>query len=286
VRELCVAGLQTASVPGNAEATIKRAAEQVRGIRSTFPATQLVLMPELHLSAVEGLLDEPESYQAQAAVTLPGPLTDQLGALARETGLWLVPGTVYERDGGEIYNTALVVAPDGTLAATYRKCFPWRPYERTTPGDRFVVFDIPGVARIGLAICYDLHFPETARQLAWLGAEVVLQPSLTPTRDRDLELVLTRAAAIYNQVYVVSVNAAAPLAVGQSTVVDPEGLVRQLAGPTEEVLVDALDLDRVELVRRRGTLGLNRTWDLMDAHGPQVDLPMYGGRVYRPRPTP
>jgi len=284
VRELCIAGLQTAPVPGDPQATLKRTAEQVRGIRATFPATQLVLMPELHLSAVEGLLDEPDRYPDQVAVTLPGPLTDQLGVLARETGLWLVVGTVYERDGDDIYNTALVVSPDGAVAATYRKCFPWQPYERTTPGDRFVVFDIPGVGRVGLAICYDLHFPESARQLAWLGAEVVLQPSLTPTRDRDLELVLTRATAIYNQVYVVSVNAAAPLAVGQSTVVDPEGMVRQLAGPTEEVLVDVLDLDRVDAVRRRGTLGLNRTWELMDAHGPDIDLPMYGGRSYRPRP--
>ncbi len=63
------------------------------------------------------------------------------------------------------------MSPDGEIAATYRKVFPWQPYEQTTPpGDEFVVFDVPGVGRIGLAICYDGSFPpESARQLAWLG---------------------------------------------------------------------------------------------------------------------
>jgi formamidase len=284
MRELVIAALQTAPVAGDVAATFKRTADQVRAVRSTFPDVQLVLLPELHLSAVERLLDEPDGYADEVAVPIPGPLTDQLGALARESGLWLVPGSVYERAGDLVHNTAVVLSPKGELVTTYRKCFPWRPYERTAPGDRFVVFDIPGVGRIGLAICYDLHFPETVRQLAWLGAEVVVQLSLTPTRDRDLELVLARANAITNQVYVVSVNAAAPHAVGQSVVVDPEGLVRQQAGATEEIVVDALDLDAVRRVRRYGTLGLNRMWDLMDEHGPQVDLPMYGGRTYRPRP--
>nr|WP_285803295.1 carbon-nitrogen hydrolase family protein [Streptomyces sp. RKAG290] len=52
------------------------------------------------------------------------------------------------------------------------------------PGHEFTVFDIPRVGRVGLAICYDGSFPETVRQLAWLGAEIVIQPTLTPTRDR------------------------------------------------------------------------------------------------------
>ena len=284
MRELGVAALQTAPVAGDADATLKRTAEQVRGVRATFPDVHLVLLPELHLSAVDRLLDEPEGYADEAAVAIPGPLTDQLGTLARETGLWLVAGSVYERGGEHIYNTTPVLSPRGELVTTYRKCFPWRPYERTTAGDRFVVFDIPDIGRIGLAICYDLHFPETVRQLAWLGADIVLQSSLTPTRDRDLELVLARANAISNQVFVVSVNAAAPHGVGQSIVIDPEGIVRQQAGATEEVLVDVLDLASVDRVRRTGTLGLNRMWDLLDEHGPALDLPMYGGRAYRRRP--
>ena len=73
-----------------------------------------------------------------------------------------------------------------------------------------MTFDIPEIGRIGLAICYDGSFPETFRQLAWMGAEVVLQPNLTTTSDREQELVMARANAIFNQLYVVSLNAAAP----------------------------------------------------------------------------
>jgi formamidase len=211
-------------------------------------------------------------------------MTERIGALARELGVWLVPGSFYERaENRAIYNTAIAVSPGGEIVARYRKCFPWRPYETTAAGTELVVFDVAEVGRVGLAICYDGNFPETFRQLAWLGAEVVLQPSLTPTRDRDLELVLARANAIVNQVFVVNVNAAGPQATGQSLVVDPEGLVRQQAGGGEEILVDVLDLDAVRRVREHGTLGLNRTWAQLDRHGPNLSLPMWGG-PYRPRP--
>jgi formamidase len=286
MRTLPIAAVQTSPVAADPEATWARYAAQVRAVAATFREVRLVLHPELYLSAVGGLLEEQRGYPELVATTVPGPLTDRLGTLARETGLWLVPGSVYERGrGGELYNTAVVVGPDGGLAATYRKCFPWQPFETTTPGKEFVVVDLDGKARVGLAICYDGAFPESCRQLAWLGAEVILQPSMTSTRDRDLELVLARANAIFNQVWVVNVNTAAPVATGQSLIVDPEGLVRQQAGASEEVLVDVLDLDAVTRVRRHGTLGLNRPWAQLDRDGSRISLPAYGGATYKPRTT-
>jgi hypothetical protein len=69
---------------------------------------------------------------------------------------------------------------------------------------------LPGFGRVGLSICYESWFPELARHLAWRGAEVILNPTLTPTADRPQELVLARAQAIVNQVYVVGVHGAAP----------------------------------------------------------------------------
>ena len=149
-------------------------------------------------------------------------------------------------------------------------------------GDRFVTFDLPGLGRIGLAVCYDGNFPETVRQLAWMGAEVVLQPTLTTTSDRDAELVMARANAIFNQLYVVSLNAGAPAGLGRSVIVDPEGLVRLLAGDSEELLTDVLDLDAVERVRRYGTAGVSRMWEQILRAGPDIELPMYGGTVQQP----
>ena len=285
MRTLSVAALQTAPVPRDPEATLERLAERAPAIRAAVPHVQLLVLPELHLAAVPGLLDEGDGYADSVAVRLPDSLTERLGAIAQQAKLWIVAGSVYERsDEDQIHNTAIVISPDGDLFASYRKVFPWRPSERTVPGDGFVTFDIPDVGRIGLAICYDGFFPEVIRQLAWLGAEVVIQPTLTTTSDREAELVAARANAIFNQLYVVNVNASQPAALGRSVIVDPEGLVRAHAGEGEELLTDVLDLEAVERVRRFGIAGVSRMWeqlDSMDGDGPE--LPMYGGRI-RPRP--
>jgi formamidase len=279
-----VAGLQIAPVPLDPEATLERFEEQVRGAAALFDGLQLVVAPELHLMAGPDLLADngDVDHMGQAAVTVPGPLTEQLGALARETGVWLIPGSIYEREGDSIYNTALVFSPAGDLAASYRKCFPWQPYETSRPGRRVVCFDIDGVGRFGLAICHDGVFPEVWRQLAWDGAEAVFQVSLTPTSDREAEVVVARANAIVNQFHVVNVNACAPAGIGRSVVVDPEGTVRYEAGSSEEVITTVLDLEATSLTRTRGSFGLNRLLEQLDRHGAELELPMYGG--YRPRP--
>ncbi|MFE2285073.1 carbon-nitrogen hydrolase family protein [Streptomyces sp. NPDC059443] len=283
MRTLAIAALQTRPVPHDLEASWQRFAGQVRAARDLFPHVQLLVVPELLLAAEAPLLHPaPVDWMERAAVTIPGPLTDRICSLAVETGLWLVPGSVYERaEDDRIYNTALAISPEGEIVARYRKVFPWQPYEKSSPGHEFTVFDIPGVGRAGLAICYDGSFPETVRQLAWLGAEIIIQPTLTPTRDRDMELVCARANAWTNQVYVINVNAADPAGVGTSAVVDPEGIVRQQAGPGEEILVDVLDLDTVTRVRRYGSAGINRPWSQLGRYGESIDLPMYSGGTFR-----
>jgi formamidase len=262
VRLLSIAGLQTSPVFGDPEATLQRMAERVARVREVVPRVQLVMFPELHLPALPPALEPHGARPAELAVDVPGALTERLGEIARANGVWLVPGSVYERGHGDlIHNTCLVLSPEGELAASYRKVFPWQPHERSAPGDRFVTFDIPDVGRLGLSICYDGSFPETCRRLAWMGAEVVLQPTLTTTSDRSQELVTTRANAIFNQLYVVSLNAGSPAALGRSLIADPEGLVRLQAGDGEELLTDVLDLDAVTRVREHGTAGVSRLWD-------------------------
>jgi len=262
-------------------------ADQVAALMDDFPNTRLAIYPELHLFGVDGLLAERNAALRAAAEPLDGPRVKLLGELAGDLGVWLMPGTVCELgEDGALYNTAVVLSPTGELVASYRKCFPWRPYEPYLPGDRFVVFDLP-VGRIGVSICYDAWFPEVARHLAWMGAEVIVNPTQTTTCDRDQEVVLARANAITNQVFVISVNAAAPLGTGRSVVVDPEGRVRVGAAEAPTVLTDVLDLDDVTRVRTFGTAGLNRMWDqFRDADEP-LELPLYQGRMdpKRWRPT-
>jgi formamidase len=282
MRTLSIAALQCAPVARDPDATLRAFRERLEGVMATVPEVDLVLAPELHLSGQPGLLEEQSGYPEGVAVSIPGELTEELSSLAGQHRVWLVPGSVFERAAdGRLHNTALAFSPDGELVARYRKVFPWQPHEECAPGDGFVTFDIPDVGRVGLAICYDGNFPEAFRQLAWMGAEVVLQPTLTTTSDRAAELVLARANAIVNQLFVVNLNAPHPAALGRSLVVDPEGIVRVEAGAGEELLTDVLDLDAVTRVRRHGLAGVSRMWDQLLRTGPEIDLPVYGGR-FRP----
>jgi formamidase len=276
VRPLSIAALQTSPVFGDPDATLRCMGERVARLRGVVPHVRLVMFPELHLPALPPPL-EPHADPATLAVAVPGPLTDELAEIARANGVWLVPGSVYERaDDGRVHNTALVLSPEGELTASYRKVFPWQPHESSAPGDRFVTFDVPEVGRLGLSICYDGSFPETCRELAWMGAEAVLQVSLTTTSDRPQEIVMARANAIFNQLYVVSLNAGSPAGLGRSVIVDPEGLVRLQAGDGEELLTDVLDLDAVTRVREYGTGGVSRLWDQATRTGVCARQPRQG----------
>ncbi|MGH3242727.1 MAG: carbon-nitrogen hydrolase family protein [Spirillospora sp.] len=269
-RILGVAAMQVAPVPADPDATFAKFAREVRSLAAVSPAMDLLVFPELYLTGL-GSFETPyqPGYLERVAETIPGPLTDRVCELAAETGKWIVPGTLSERSGADLHNTAIAVSPSGEIVASYRKLFPWMPYETSKPGDRHVVFDIPGVGRFGLAICYDGWVPEIARTLAWMGAEVLLQPTFTRTADRPQELVLARANAITNQMYVVNPNFGRLFGTGRSIAVDPEGRVLAQAGDGEEFLTVLIDLDLVSAVREHGTAGLNTVWkQLRDAPPP------------------
>jgi predicted amidohydrolase len=256
-------------------------ADEVKAALSTKPDSKLVVFPELHLFG-DGTPDRQRTEALQdSAETLDGPRVKELQQLAADLGIWLVPGSVCERGPeGQLFNTQLVLSPEGELAGYYRKIFPWRPFEPYDPGDRFTTVDLAGIGRVGLNICYDAWYPEVSRQLAWMGAEVILNVVKTTTPDRRQELVLAKANAIVNQVFVVSVNCAGPTGQGRSIIVDPEGNTIAEAGDDAEVLLTAdLDLTAVEHVRTHGTENLNRPWSQFRDGEAAVELPVYQGRI-------
>ncbi len=272
-----IAGIQMAVEPWDANATLDKMHAVANQVRFNFPWVDMLVFHEL---VVPGLVqfvatERPDTWR-QDAQPIPGPLTDRLCEIARQTRKWLVPGSMYEVDADQLYNTALVISPDGEIITKYRKMFPWLPYEAgTIAGDTFCVFDIPDVGRFGLCICYDTWFPETVRNLAWMGAEVIIHPTMTPTSDRNLELVLNQANAISNQCYFVDVNGIGPWGGGRSMIVDPDGRILQQVGERETIMTEILDLDNVRKAREFGSLGLCQLWkQLRDT---PVDLPMYGG---------
>lgn len=245
-----------------------------------FPASRLVVYPEYHTVRVSGGPEQRHDEYEECAEPLDGPRVTALRDIAKEAGVWLVPGTVAERgDDGEIYNTALAIGPNDEFVA-YRKIFPWRPFEPFRPGQDLATFDIPGVGRVGLAVCYDIWYPEIIRNLAWMGAELIVVPTQTSTIDREQELILARASAIQNQVFVAAANAAEPVGTGRSIIVDPEGLVRvQAPSESEAFVTDVIDFDAVTRVREYGTCGLNRLWSQSRPGDPNIVLPMYDGQL-------
>ena len=252
---------------------------------------EFVVFPELHLFGSEHEAPEKRNDLLESsAVVLDGPLISELGEIARTAGVWLLPGSVCERGpAGELFNTAVVFSPRGELVASYRKIFPWRPYEPYTPGNRFVVFDVDGLGRFGLSICYDAWFPEVSRHLAWMGAEVILNVVKTTTPDRAQEVVLAQANSIVNQTFTVSVNCAGPIGEGRSLIVDPEGAVLGASADSAPVvLVRTIDLDDVTHVRDTGTAGSNRMWSqfLPTDAGPAAPPPPARPTRGTPTPTP
>ena len=255
-----IAGVQMSVVPWDKEATVAKMLDAVSQISYNFPWVQMIVFHELALPGMVQLVsaERPDIWKRNAE-PIPGPSLDRFCELARKTRKWILPGSMYERDGEDYYNTSVVISPQGEIVARYRKMFPWLPYESTTlPGEEFCVFDVPEVGRFGVAICYDLWFPEFARTLAWMGAEVILQPTMTPTSDRAQELVMMQANAIFNQCYLVSINGVGPYGGGRSLIVDPDGRVMQQAGEQPTVLTEILDLDHVTRTREYGTIGLSQ----------------------------
>jgi formamidase len=282
-----IAGIQMSVVPWDAKATVDKMAEIVTQVAKTLPWVQMLVFHELVVSGVAQFVRartvEPRK---EIGESIPGPLSDRLCELARRTRKWLVPGSMYEVQNETVYNTALVISPNGEIIARYRKMFPWLPYEsESTPGDQFCVFDIPDIGRFGLCICYDAWYPEVVRTLSWMGAEVILHPTLTATSDRNAELILSQANAIFNQCYFVDINGVGPWGGGRSLIVDPDGRVLQQTGEGNTVMSELLDLDRVHRAREFGTLGLCQTWKQL--RDQRIQFPMYqpgsliDGPIYR-----
>ena len=104
-------------------------------ITSLFPQINMVVFPELAIT------DRIDDMQMQAE-EIPGPLTEYFSNLAKQHGVWLIPGTIYERLGDDVFNTAPVFTPQGELLGKYQKRYPWCPYEKTKPGTKPFTFKI------------------------------------------------------------------------------------------------------------------------------------------------
>lgn len=246
---MTVLGIASIQLAGGKTDNLDLIEQEFRAVAKRFPWVDLVVCGEL---AVHGA--NPATAEASG-----GPTEMRFRSLARELGLWLIPGTQFETRDAKTYNTALIINPEGEIVARYDKMFPFLPYEKgVEPGLNPVVFDIPGAGRIGVAICYDMWFPEAMRTLAGMGAEAIILPTMTNTIDRDVEISIARANAAINQCYFIDVNVAGDQGNGRSVYFGPGGELLHECGTEREISAFEIDFEQVRRARSRGWHGLGQ----------------------------
>ncbi|MET3414091.1 nitrilase family protein [Methylobacterium sp. 1030] len=235
---------------GAVDANMARASDLVRA--AAAEGGRLIVLPEL---ASTGYVFESAAEAAALAEPVPdGPTTRAWAALAAELGVHIVAG-IAESAGETLYNAAVIVGPEGYIG-TYRKAHLWDQenvfFARGDLG--FPVFDT-ALGKVGVAICYDGWFPETFRQLALAGAEIVCIPTNwvpmpdQPDGEAAMANTLHRAAAHSNGIFIacadrVGIERGQPFE-GQSLIIGPKGW--PLAGPASrdrtETVSALVDLD-------------------------------------------
>lgn len=247
---------------GDKESLVERV-ERIAAQLEDLPDADLVVLPELW--AHGGFASD---LWAEQAETLDGPIVHRLADIARQRGFWLHGGSIIERasdgadlgsEGRGLWNTSLLFTPDGTLRATYRKIhrfgFGDGEPRLLEAGESLGVTGVSlgGAARLGLATCYDLRFPELFRGLVDIGIGIVVVPAAWPLPRVDHWRLLGRARAVENQFWVLQCNTSGThrglTMGGHSQVIAPTGEVVGELGTREGVLTVDLELDLVARTR-------------------------------------
>ncbi|PJF44970.1 MAG: carbon-nitrogen hydrolase [Phototrophicales bacterium] len=217
----------------------------------------VVLLPELWDAGFD--LERAKDF----ASSLSGGLFSELAAISAKATIYIL-GSMLEKRGLGVSNTAPIVSPKRGIEGAYRKVhlFPLMEEDRwLTPGEAATTFDLPW-GRTGVAICYDLRFPELFRRYAVEGARITFLPAQWPIQRIEHFRALLKARAIENQMYIVATNRVgmddyeestgnySTQYGGHSTIIDPNGDIVIELGTGEAVVTAEVDLNKVEMVRR------------------------------------
>lgn len=232
--------------------------EKERNIHHAFdlmeqaaPSCDLLVLPELWTIGYD-------FRQIRTQATRMGDsLVEGLGAFAKYHHITLAAGTLPIVHRGELYNTALLFGPSGELQAHYSKRHLFSGYlEGTlmTPGRRAMQTVIGGI-QSGMAVCYELYFPDLFRAMARGGTTLVMVPASWPLIHVSRWEILARARAIENGIYVCAVNMAGTYhgvqLGGHSLFIDPEGTVQAEAGTAEEILYGTYEEEKYRELGRQ-----------------------------------
>ncbi|ABO50790.1 Nitrilase/cyanide hydratase and apolipoprotein N-acyltransferase [Desulforamulus reducens MI-1] len=195
-----------------------------------------------------------------------GETIKTLASLAREHSIYLVGGSIPERDQTNLYNSSFIFGPNGDLLAQHRKVhlfdidieggITFKESDTLSPGNQITFFDTP-FCRVGVAICYDIRFPEFLRLMALKGIQLLILPAAfnMTTGPAHWELTM-RARALDNQIYVAAISPARNpqadyIAYGHSLVTTPWGEVLVQADEKPRIITADIDLDYLTKVRQQ-----------------------------------
>lgn len=220
--------------------------------------------------------------QKAQAEEIPGETSDFFGSKAKAYGIWMAAGSIPQIcENGKPKNTMLLIGPDGEVKNTYSKLHMFDvkieggtsscESEINTPGDEIVLTQTP-LGVIGMAICYDIRFPELFRLMALGGAQIIcVSASFTKKTVRDHWETLLRARAIENGVYILAANQFGKkptmTAGGCSMIIDPWGRVSARAGEETACIFSQVDPEYVSSVRRQIPSLNNRRTDVYALEG-------------------
>jgi predicted amidohydrolase len=211
---------------------------------------------------------------SELAESVDGPFVTALRAAANSSGISIV-ATIYETCSvsNRVYDTAVWIDAVGRIASVYRKlhlydAFGFKESDKFYPGDDVAPLVELGADRFGVMICYDLRFPEMARMLTILGANVIVAPSGWVQGDLKVEhwQTMTRARALENGCYVVAPGQVGNIYIGHSMVVDPLGRIVVDLNEKEGFEIVELDLALVTETRDKLPLLRNRRNDVYARH--------------------
>lgn len=276
MKETFKAGICQMRVEETKEENLKKALAMIG--EAAAQGSNLVILPEMFNCPYRESL-----FPAFAEEYPDGPTFQMLSRAARENRIYLVGGSVPEREGATIYNASFVFGPRGQLIARHRKVhlfdvdlaggISFRESKTLGRGRDITVFETE-LCKIGLAICYDIRFPELSRLMTLKGAEMIIIPgafNLT-TGPAHWELLL-RARAVDNQVYLAGAaparnESASYVSFGHSAVVDPWGDVIARADEKERIIYAEISPERLARIRRELPLLLHRRTDLYELKTP------------------
>ncbi|MFZ7091759.1 carbon-nitrogen hydrolase family protein [Primorskyibacter sp. 2E233] len=240
---------------GQSPADLPTAQVRLDWLSQALPAVaaegvDLLVLPELFASGYN--IGDQVVLRAEAA---DGPIAQTISALAKAHGVAIHYGFA-EMDGQAVFNAAQCIGPDGTRLGGHRKLAIPPGFERQyfTPGQGCRLFTYRGV-RIATLICYDAEFPETARHVASLGAELILVPTALGAQWEWVAQRMIPTRAYENGVYLAYANSAGTengmRFLGQSFIATPDGQELARAGSQPEVIYATLQLDKVSAAQTR-----------------------------------